>query len=156
MRAFAALLDRLVLTPQRYVKLKLLTDYFRATPDPDRGYALAALTGELNVASVKPMMLRDLVIQRIDPELFYYSHDYVGDFAETIALIWPEARTREAGWPKPGPADAAAGLSTRPRRLAAEPPAQATFGDLAEAAPGDTKRSAPLPGAPVKGGSETG
>ena len=90
MRDFAALLDRLVLTPQRNVKLKLLSDYFRATPDPDRGYALAALTGDLNVPSVKPAMLRDLVIARIDEVLFHYSYDYVGDLAETIALIWPE------------------------------------------------------------------
>src|ERR1700736_1524110 len=90
MRDFAALLARLVLTPQRNVKLKLLTDYFRATPDPDRGYALAALTGELSLASVKPAMLRGLVIERIDEILFHYSYDYVGDLAETIALIWPE------------------------------------------------------------------
>ena len=61
MRAFAALLDRLVLTPQRSVKLRLMTDYFRATPDPDRGYALAALTGDLDIPSVKPAMLRALV-----------------------------------------------------------------------------------------------
>jgi DNA ligase-1 len=90
MRDFAALLDRLVLTPQRNVKLKLLTDYFRATPDPDRGYALAALTGGLTLASVKPAMLRNLAVARIDEVLFHYSYDYVGDLAETIALIWPE------------------------------------------------------------------
>jgi DNA ligase-1 len=90
MQTFAALLDRLVLTPQRNAKLRLITDYFRATPDPDRGYALAALTGELDIASVKPAMLRGLVIERIDEVLFHYSYDYVGDLAETIALIWPE------------------------------------------------------------------
>ena len=90
MRAFAALLDRLVLTPQRTVKLRLMTDYFRATPDPDRGYALAALTGDLDIASVKPAMLRALVTDRVDAVLFAYSYDYVGDLAETIALIWPE------------------------------------------------------------------
>jgi DNA ligase-1 len=54
MRDFAALLDRLVLTPQRNVKLKLLTDYFRATPDPDRGYALAALSGSTRSCSTTP------------------------------------------------------------------------------------------------------
>jgi DNA ligase-1 len=91
MRDFAHLLDRLVLTPQRNVKLKLLTDYFRATPDPDRGYALAALAGDLNLASVKPAMLRGLVTERIDEILFHYSYDYIGDLAETIALIWPDA-----------------------------------------------------------------
>ena len=89
MRAFAALLDRLVLTPQRSVKLRLMTDYFRATPDPDRGFALAALTGELDIPSVKPAMLRAMVTARVDEVLFAYSYDYVGDLAETIALIWP-------------------------------------------------------------------
>ena len=92
MRAFAALLDRLVLTPQRNVKLRLMTDYFRATPDPDRGYALAALTGDLDIPSVKPAMLRALVTARVDEVLFAYSYDYVGDLAETIALIWPAGR----------------------------------------------------------------
>jgi DNA ligase 1 len=89
MQAFAALLDRLILTPQRNAKLRLLVDYFRATPDPDRGYALAALTGELDIPSVKPAMLRALVEARVDSVLFAYSYDYVGDLAETISLIWP-------------------------------------------------------------------
>jgi DNA ligase-1 len=89
MQAFAALLDRLVLTPQRNAKLRLMVDYFRSTPDPDRGYALAALTSELDIPSVKPAMLRALVESRVDGVLFAYSYDYVGDLAETISLIWP-------------------------------------------------------------------
>jgi DNA ligase-1 len=89
MQAFATLLDRLVLTPARNGKLRLLVDYFSAAPDPDRGYALAALTGDLSIASVKPAMLRGLVVERLDEVLFGYSYDYVGDLAETIALVWP-------------------------------------------------------------------
>src|SRR4029079_1078952 len=89
MKRFADLLDRLILSPQRNVKLRLLVDYFRTTPDPDRGYALAALTGNLDIPSVKPAMLRGLIAERIDEVLFDYSYDYVGDFAETIALVWP-------------------------------------------------------------------
>ncbi len=89
MQAFATLLDRLVLTPARNGKLRLLADYFSAAPDPDRGYALAALTGDLSIASVKPAMLRGLVVERMDEVLFGYSYDYVGDLAETIALVWP-------------------------------------------------------------------
>ena len=42
MRAFADLLETLVHTPRRTRKLALLRAYFRAIPDPDRGYALAA------------------------------------------------------------------------------------------------------------------
>ena len=89
MRAFAELLDRLVLTPQRNGKLRLLIDYFRATPDPDRGLALAAITRDLELQSVKPAMLRALIAERTDPTLFAYSYDYVGDLAETISLTWP-------------------------------------------------------------------
>ena len=40
---------RLVYTRSRNAKLKLIGDYLRRTPDPDRGYALAALTGELDL-----------------------------------------------------------------------------------------------------------
>lgn len=88
MEEFAALLDRLVLTPARNGKLKLLADYFRDTPDPDRGLALAAITGDLNIANVKPAMLRTLIAERMDQQLFAYSYDYVGDLAETISLVW--------------------------------------------------------------------
>src|SRR5690606_4439547 len=89
MNRFAELLDRLVLTPSRNGKLTLLMDYFRSVEDPDRGLALAAITGELAIASVKPAMLRQLVMERMDPVLFSYSYDYVGDLAETVSLVWP-------------------------------------------------------------------
>lgn len=89
MRAFAELLDRLSLTASRNAKLLLLRDYLKATPDPDRGWALAALTGELSFAAAKPAMIRKAVDGRVDPVLFGWSYDYVGDLAETVALIWP-------------------------------------------------------------------
>jgi DNA ligase-1 len=89
MRAFAELLDRLALTGSRNAKLVLLRDYLRATPDPDRGWALAALTGDLTFDAAKPAMIRKAVEARVDPVLFGWSYDYVGDLAETVALIWP-------------------------------------------------------------------
>jgi DNA ligase-1 len=88
MKRFAELLDRLLLTPSRNGKLTLLVDYFAAVPDPERGLALAAITRDLSIASIKPAMLRALVEERVDPVLFGLSYDYVGDLAETIALIW--------------------------------------------------------------------
>jgi DNA ligase-1 len=90
MRAFSQLLDDLVYTRSRNTKLKLIGDYLQETPDPDRGYALAALTGTLNLPHVKPAAVRGLVEERIDPVLFYMSRDYVGDTAETVALLWPK------------------------------------------------------------------
>ncbi len=92
MNRFAELLDRLVLTPSRNGKLTLLIDYFRTVEDPDRGLALAAITGNLDIAAVKPAMLRTLVAERMDPVLFGYSYDYVGDLAETVSLVWPVAK----------------------------------------------------------------
>ena len=90
MRAFSQLLDDLVYTRSRNTKLKLIGDYLSTTPDPDRGYGLAALTGTLDIPHVKPAAVRGLVEQRIDPVLFYMSRDYVGDTAETVSLLWPK------------------------------------------------------------------
>lgn len=91
MRAFAELLDRLALTASRNAKLVLVRDYLRTTPDPERGWALAALTGELVFDAAKPAMIRRAVEARVDPVLFGWSYDYVGDLAETVALIWPSS-----------------------------------------------------------------
>jgi DNA ligase-1 len=90
MREFSQLLDGLVYTRSRNAKLKLIGDYLRRTPDPDRGYALAALTSELNLPAVKAAAIRAVTEERVDPTLFYMSWDYVGDLAETVALLWPK------------------------------------------------------------------
>ena len=89
MNRFAELLDRLAYEPGRNNKLRLLTAYFRETEDPDRGYALAALTGALSFKHAKPGLIRDLIADRTDPVLFALSYDYVGDLSETVALMWP-------------------------------------------------------------------
>ncbi|MEO8114736.1 MAG: ATP-dependent DNA ligase, partial [Phenylobacterium sp.] len=89
MRAFAELLDRLSLTGSRNAKLTLVRGYLHDTPDPDRGWALAALTGELSFHAAKPAFIRKAVEERMDPQLFWWSYDYVGDLAETVALVWP-------------------------------------------------------------------
>jgi len=89
MRAFADLLDRLIYTRSRNDKLRLIGDYLKATPDPDRGLALASLTGALDLPAIKPALIRALVEERVDPVLFRMSRDYVGDTAETVALLWP-------------------------------------------------------------------
>ncbi len=89
MNRFAALLDRLGYEPSRLGKLRLMTDYFRQAGDPDRGFALAALTGALNFRHAKPALIRTLIYERVDPVLFDLSYDFVGDLSETVALLWP-------------------------------------------------------------------
>jgi DNA ligase-1 len=93
---FSRLIDALVYMPSRNGKIRLLTEYFRETPDPDRGWALAALTGTLDLPTAKPAMVRALVETRVDPALLGWSYDYVGDLAETVALIWPERPNEES------------------------------------------------------------
>ena len=95
MNRFAELLDRLAYEPGRNNKLRLITAYFRETEDPDRGYALAALTGALSFKHAKPGLIRDLITDRTDPVLFGLSYDYVGDLSETVALMWPKAVHRD-------------------------------------------------------------
>src|SRR5580700_7481015 len=89
MNRFAELLDRLAYEPARNNKLRLITDYFRSTPDPERGWALAALTGALSFPHAKAGLIRSLIAERTDPVLFELSYDYVGDLSETVALMWP-------------------------------------------------------------------
>ena len=100
MNRFAELLDRLAYEPGRNNKLRLMTDYFRSTPDPERGFALAALTGALSSQHAKPSMIRALIAERVDPVLFELSHDYVGDLSETVALMW-KAHTQAGTSPPP-------------------------------------------------------
>jgi DNA ligase-1 len=94
MNRFAELLDRLAYEPGRNNKLRLMTDYFRSTSDPERGWALAALTGGLTFPHAKPGVIRALIAERADPVLFELSYDYVGDLSETVALMWPARESR--------------------------------------------------------------
>ncbi|HKU97336.1 MAG TPA: ATP-dependent DNA ligase, partial [Vineibacter sp.] len=103
MQRFAELLDSLAFQPARNGKLRLMTDYMRSAPDPDRGYALAALTGTLELPNAKPALLRGFGTQRLGETLFMLSYDYVGDLAETLALIWEPADTVGVGHNRPPP-----------------------------------------------------
>lgn len=91
MKEFAELLHHLILAQSRNRKIEILTNYFKETPDPERGYVLAILTGNLSFPLIKATQLKKLILQRVDPVLFAYSYDYVGDLAETIALLWPSS-----------------------------------------------------------------
>ncbi len=103
MEEFAALIDALTYTRSRNGKLRLIAEYLRATPDPDRGWALAALTGGLDFPAVKSSAIRTLMMERVDPILYTLSRDFVGDTAETASLLWPEPSDLPAGPPAPSP-----------------------------------------------------
>ncbi len=117
MEAFAALVDALVYTSSRNAKLALIADYLKHTPDPDRGWALAALTDGLDFSAVKGAAIRGLIIDRVDSALFAMSRDYVGDTAETVSLLWPEPLGKVA--PPPTVSEAVAALQRMTRATVA-------------------------------------
>ncbi len=112
MQDFANLLDGLGYTQSRNRKAALLADYLRRVPDPDRGWALAVLTDSLPRSVLGPSRLRpmlaELTARFIDPVLYKMSRDYVGDTAETVTLLWPEA-------PEHGPTAIGSAAAAPPR-----------------------------------------
>ena len=89
MKEFSQLINQLILTRSRNRKIELLNHYFKNTENPDRGLALAILTGNLKIKNISISKIKEMIKEEVDPELFDLSYDYVGDLAETIALIWP-------------------------------------------------------------------
>ena len=112
MNRFAALLDRLAFEHGRNNKIRLMAEHFRSTPDPERGWALAALTGALSFRHAKPGLIHALIAERTDPALFAMSYDYVGDLSETVALMWPARRSAAAEGENLTLSEVVAGLAT--------------------------------------------
>ena len=88
MKNFSKLLYNLIYTNSRTRKIKLLANYFKETEDPERGYALAVLTNEIDLGNIKISYIKELAKKKLDRNLFDLSYDYVGDLAETISLMW--------------------------------------------------------------------
>ena len=118
MKHFAILIDTLIYTRSRNAKLSAISAYLRNTPDPNRGWALAALTGSLDFPAVKSSVIRNLAETKIDSELFRLSRHHVGDAAETVALIWPEPQDVE--YTNPTLDDVVTALSSATRTTAPE------------------------------------
>ncbi|WP_336985235.1 cisplatin damage response ATP-dependent DNA ligase [Altererythrobacter aquiaggeris] len=116
MERFAKLIDTLVYTGSRNAKLRQIAEYLRETPDPDRGWALAALTDGLDFAAVKSTTIRNAMKERVDPVLWSLSRDFVGDTAETASLLWPEPHGKIA--PPPTVSEAVEALTAMTRATA--------------------------------------
>lgn len=88
MERFSLLLDDLYFTNSTKAKEAILAAYLRDTPDPDRGWALAAIAGTLSFDLFKRNLTKTMMMERMDPFLFDVSRDYVGEMSETVALAW--------------------------------------------------------------------
>ncbi len=98
MNRFSLLLEQIIYSPSRNRKIELMSNYFRNTIDPDRGYSLAILTGNLKFNKLTSSKIKEITKKKVDPLLFDLSYDYVGDLAETVSLIWP--KTKKGKLPK--------------------------------------------------------
>lgn len=101
MNRFARLAEALAFMASDIGKRRLIADYIATTPDPDRGWGLAVLLGAVAVRHARPAVLRALADRRTDPVLFALSHGFVGDVAETVALMWPDPPPRSNSLPPP-------------------------------------------------------
>lgn len=90
MEAFSELLEQLYFTSGTHAKAALIRNYLATTPDPDRGWAIAAIAGALKFDFFKRNTVKKLITERVDGELFAMSYDYVGEVSETVAHLWPE------------------------------------------------------------------
>jgi len=93
MIAFAQLYARLDATTSSNAKLAALQDYLRDAEPADAAWAVYFLAGGRPRQLVPSRQLRELAMQRagLSDWLFEESYSAVGDLAETIALLLPEA-----------------------------------------------------------------
>ncbi len=90
MRDVSELFDNLYFTSSNLAKSQFLRDYLSKTPDPERGWVIAALAGELDFRFFKRATIKTLILERVDTTLFALSYDYVGEMSETVAHLWPD------------------------------------------------------------------
>ncbi len=88
MKNLTLLLNNLIFTSSNNKKVDLIVEYLKVTPLDDRGYAIALLSNNLKFDNFKSSLIKKVIKSKIDSYMFELSYDYVGDLAETVALIW--------------------------------------------------------------------
>lgn len=82
-------MDSLYYTHSKKTKSTVLRNYLANIPDPERGWAVAAIADALDIKVFKRALIKKVVTERVDPVLYDLSYDYVGETSETVAHIWP-------------------------------------------------------------------
>ena len=92
MRRFAALIEELDSTNKTNEKVKILTNYFKSTPQKDSLWAIALLSHRRPPRPLNTTLMRIWAseLAGIPDWLFEESYHIVGDLAETISLSVPQ------------------------------------------------------------------
>lgn len=96
MEEFTKLVDNLYFLNSNNAKQERLLEYLRNTPDPDRGWAIGAIANTINFEFFKRRLIKEVMIERVDPVLFDLSYDYVGEMSETVAHLWSSTVSESA------------------------------------------------------------
>ncbi|SHF33455.1 DNA ligase-1 [Loktanella atrilutea] len=93
MKDFAALYARIDESTKTTVKVAALADYFRTAPDDDKLWTVALFSGRRPKRTITATRLREWAAERSDIPLWLFEESYhiVGDLAETISLVLPDA-----------------------------------------------------------------
>ena len=93
MKAFAELYSRLDATTSSNAKLSAMRDYFASVPPEDAAWAVYFLAGGRPRQLVPTKLLREqaMMLGKLPEWLFEESYQSVGDLAETLSLLLPEA-----------------------------------------------------------------
>ena len=93
MKDFAALYGLIDQTTKTNTKVAALAEYFRTAPDEDRLWTIALFSGRRPRRAITTTRLREWAAERAGIPLWLFEEAYpiVGDLAETIALVLPEA-----------------------------------------------------------------
>ena len=93
MKAFAELYSRLDATTSSNAKLTAMREYFAQVPPEDAAWAVYFLAGGRPRQLVPTKLLREqaMTLAHLPEWLFEESYQAVGDLAETLALLLPEA-----------------------------------------------------------------
>lgn len=102
MNALGAIASRLATMTEPEDQVWLLTAYLTSLEPADRESAARILAAPPRTSRVRLSALRNITRERSGDRLYALSQDFVGDAAETIALLWP---TRPGANRPPTPAD---------------------------------------------------
>ncbi|MEL6118887.1 MAG: ATP-dependent DNA ligase [Pseudomonadota bacterium] len=93
MKDFAALYGLIDQTTKTNTKVAALANYFRTAPDADRLWTIALFSGRRPRRAITTTKLREWAAERAGIPLWLFEEAYpiVGDLAETIALVLPDA-----------------------------------------------------------------
>jgi len=97
MKAFTALYAAVDQTTKTSLKVTALAEYFGTAPEEDRLWTIALFSGRRPRRAITTTKLREWAAERADIPLWLFEESYpiVGDLAETIALVLPEATQQQ-------------------------------------------------------------